>query len=60
MKKFKVVVKETLVRFVEIEAETPEDAVIKIEADYKQEKIVLDSGDYSHTDFYVEETKNGE
>jgi len=39
-------IRETLSRVVEIEAETEEEAIQKVEQEYKNEEIVLDSSDF--------------
>ena len=41
--------KQDLSRIIEVEAENKKDAVSKIEALYRQEKIVLDDSDYVDT-----------
>lgn len=51
MKKYKIVITETLSRVVEVEAEDWSDAIEKVEADYWDSKIILDSNDYLCTDF---------
>ena len=53
MNTYKVEIKEILSRVVIVEAENEEDAKSKIENDYKNEEIVLDSGDYEDTQIKV-------
>jgi hypothetical protein len=45
----KVKIIETLERVVEVDAATPADAIAKIEADYRDEEIVLDAEDHADT-----------
>lgn len=49
--KYKVEIKETLVREVEIEAESRADAEQKIEDKWKNEEIVLSSDDFSFVNY---------
>jgi hypothetical protein len=51
METFKIEVKETLSRIVEIEANSKDDAYFKVREMYIKEEIVLDSDDYVDTDF---------
>jgi len=46
MKTFKIEVKETLTRVVEVQANTVEDAISEVENKHKEEEIVLDCADY--------------
>lgn len=50
---YKVEIKEILSKVVIVEAENEEDAKSKIENDYRNEEIVLDSGDYEDTQIKV-------
>ena len=50
---YKVEIKEILSRVVIVEAENEEDAKRQIENDYRNEDIVLDSGDYEDTQIKV-------
>lgn len=43
---FKIEVKETLTRVIEVEANTEEDAIAEVENKHKEEEIVLDYADY--------------
>lgn len=52
MKTFKIEVKETLSRVIEIEANSNEEALSKIEELYNQQEIVLDSTDFVETEFF--------
>lgn len=51
MKKYKVEVKETLIRVVEVEAEDMWEAEQKVKDMYRYEAIILDSEDYCDTEF---------
>jgi len=48
---FKIEIKETLSRIIEIEANSVDGAFSKIENLYKNEEIVLDADDYVETEF---------
>ena len=50
MKTFEFEVKELLSRIIEVEAETENDAYLKVKEMYKNEEIVLDSSDYLDTE----------
>jgi hypothetical protein len=50
MEKYQVEITETLQRVIEVHAESPDDAVDKVRALYKNEEIVLDSSDYMDTE----------
>lgn len=56
MKIFKIEVKETLSRIIEIEAYSNDEAVLKVKEMYQKEEIVLSSDDFVTTeiDDYVE------
>ena len=51
METFKIEVKETLSRVIEIEANSADEAFSKIQDLYKKEEIVLDADDYVETEF---------
>ncbi len=51
MKTFKIEVIETLSRIIEIEANSSDDAYLKVKEMYDSEEIVLDSDDYTGTEF---------
>lgn len=51
METFKIEVKETLSRIIEIEANSNEEALVKIEDLYKNEEIVLDADDFVEAEF---------
>jgi len=51
METFKIEVKETLSRIFEIEANSNEEALLKIEDLYKKQEIVLDADDFVETEF---------
>ena len=53
MPKFKVEVKEILARVVEVEAPDKDEAVAKIQDQYDNQEIVLDSGDYIETNIDI-------
>ena len=55
METFKIEVKETLSRIIEIEANSVDEAFSKIQNLYKNEKIVLDADDYVETEFLKSE-----
>ncbi|MGL4909295.1 MAG: DpnD/PcfM family protein [Bacteroidales bacterium] len=56
METFKIEVKETLSRIIEIEANSNDEAVLKVKEMYKKEKIVLSSDDFvtAEIDDYAE------
>lgn len=49
MHTYHVEVKETLARVIAVTAESPEEAVREVSQAYREEHIVLDSGDYVGT-----------
>ncbi len=51
MEIYKIEVKETLARLVEIEADSAEEAMAKVIELYKAEQIILDSDDFVDTEF---------
>lgn len=51
--KYKVKIKETFSKVVEIEAKDKSDALRMVEEKYKKGEIALDSGDYSITEFNI-------
>lgn len=53
MKKYKVVITETLQRVVEIETNSQEEAIEIANKNYENEEIVLDSSDYVDTLFEI-------
>ncbi len=53
MEKYKVEITEYLQKVIDVEAETADDAVAKIEEDYKQEKIILDAADFIDKDIEI-------
>jgi len=53
MEKYKVEITEYLQKVIDVEAETADDAVAKIEEDYKQEKIILDVDDFIDKDIEI-------
>ena len=55
--KYKVQIVETLVKYVEVEANDEHEALSKIELEYENGNIVLSSENYDTTDFYVEEVE---
>lgn len=58
MKKFTVEITETLQRQIEVEAADENEAISKAEEMYRNEEVVLDSGDYIDTEFNLID-KNG-
>lgn len=58
MKKFTVEITETLQRQIEVEAEDDNEAISKVEEMYRNEEVVLDSGDHIDTEFNLID-KNG-
>lgn len=55
METFKIEVKETLSRIIEVQASSEDEALSKIQDLYKKEKIVLDADDYVETEFLKSE-----
>ena len=55
METFKIEVKETLSRIIEIEANSADEEFSKIQDLYKKEEIVLDADDYVETEFLKSE-----
>lgn len=55
METFKIELKETLSRVIEIEASSEDEALSKIQDLYKKEEIVLDADDYMETEFLKSE-----
>jgi hypothetical protein len=51
MKTFKIEVKETLARIIEIKANSTDEAFSKVKEMYSNEELVLDAADYIATDF---------
>ena len=51
METFKIEVKETLSRVIEIEASSVDEAFSKIQDLYKKQEIVLDADDFIKTEF---------
>lgn len=51
METFRIEVKETLSRTIEIEANSMDEAYSKVREMYRDEEIVLDSEDYIETEF---------
>ena len=48
---YKIEIKETLSRIIDIEADNEEGAIRKVREQYKNQKVILDSSDYINTDF---------
>jgi len=53
MKTFKVEICEELSRIVNINAESPDDALDKVNKMYKNEEIILDENDYKDVHFFI-------
>ena len=51
--KYKVKIEETLIRVVEVDAETEQKAIEEIKDQYRKEKIILGSEDYDSTSFDI-------
>lgn len=51
MQTYKIEIKETLIRVVEVEADSYEEAENYVSNRYKQERIVLDSSDFEGVEF---------
>jgi hypothetical protein len=51
MNTYKIEIKETLARIVEVKAQSEDDAYQKVKTMYRNEDIVLDDSDYVDTDF---------
>ena len=58
MKKFTVEITETLQRQIEVKAADENEAISKVEEMYRNEEVVLDSGDHIDTEFNLID-KNG-
>lgn len=58
MKKFTVEITETLQRQIVVEAADKNEAISKVEDMYRNEEVVLDSGDHIDTEFNIID-KNG-
>lgn len=56
--KFKIEIKETLSRIIEVEAETPDQAIEDVQVMYQKQEIVIDHDDYVGTD--ITQVKEGE
>ncbi|NDP22614.1 MAG: protein dpnD [Paludibacter sp.] len=50
METFKIEIKETLSKIIEIESNSVEDAILKVEKLYKSEEIVLDWNNHVDTE----------
>jgi hypothetical protein len=53
MKKYKIKVKETLSRIIEVDAPSQEEAYSKVKDLYQAEEIVLDADDFVEAEFEV-------
>lgn len=53
MNRYKIHIKESLSRIVEIKAETSNEALEEVKRMYRNSEIVLDDGDYDSVDFNV-------
>ena len=51
--KYKVKIEESLIRIMEVDAETEQKAIDEIKDQYRKEKIVLGSEDYDSTSFDI-------
>ena len=52
-KMFKIEIREVLSRVIKVTSKTQTDAILKVQEMYRNEEIVLDSGDYISTEFKV-------
>lgn len=52
-KMFEIEIREVLSRVIKVTSKTQTDAILKVQEMYRNEKIVLDSGDYISTEFKV-------
>lgn len=50
---YKIEIKETLSRIIDIEAENESEAIIKAKTQYREQKIVLDSSDCKETEIDI-------
>ena len=50
---YKIEIKETLSRIIDIEAENESEAIIKAKAEYRKQNIVLDDSDYIDTEINI-------
>lgn len=50
---YKIEIKETLSRIIEIEAEDKNEAITKVKEQYKNQEIILDDSDYIDTEFNI-------
>lgn len=53
MKEYKIYIRETLSRIVDIKAESSHDALEEVKRMYRNSEIVLDDGDYDGVDFNI-------
>lgn len=58
MKTFEFEISETLCRIVQVNAESLPEAYEKVNEMYRNEEIVLDAGDYQHTDIHPTDCKS--
>lgn len=58
MKKYKIIITETLKKELEIEAESKDKALEFVKEKYRDEEIVLSADDFVDVDFKVKETRN--
>lgn len=52
---YKIEIKETLSRIIDIEADNAYEAIIKAKSKYKSQEIILDSNDYIDTEINIYE-----
>ena len=50
---YKIEIKETLSRIIDIEADNESEAIMKVKSKYITQDIVLDSSDYVDTEFNI-------
>lgn len=50
---YKVEIKETLSRIIDIEAENESEAIIKATTEYRKQNIILDDSDYIDTEVNI-------
>lgn len=52
---YKVEIKETLSRIINLEADSEEEAILKAKTEYKNQNIILDDNDYIDTEINIYE-----
>ena len=52
---YKIEIKETLSRIIDIEADNENEAILKAKAEYRKQNIILDDSDYIDTEINIYE-----